>query len=107
MSISSSLALFRVPSFTPALAAILAATQPRVVYTHNPADKHRTHLAVVVPVIQAIRALPRAQRRGHVRAVRLAIWIGDINQHSPPSREPQNIPPQRILRMAQALCFAT
>jgi hypothetical protein len=42
-----------------------------------------------------------------IGAVRLAIWIGDINQHSPPSREPQHIPPQRILRMAQALCFAT
>ncbi|TCO92290.1 GlcNAc-PI de-N-acetylase [Chthoniobacter flavus] len=41
---------------------ILAATQPRVVYTHNPADKHDTHVAVVVPVIQAIRELPREQR---------------------------------------------
>ena len=44
------------------LKAILTATQPRVVYTHNPADKHDTHIAVVVPVIQAIRELPRAQR---------------------------------------------
>ena len=44
------------------LAAILAAARPRVVYTHNPADKHDTHIAVVVPVIQAIRTLPRAQR---------------------------------------------
>ena len=44
------------------LKAILAATQPRVVYTHNPADKHDTHIAVVVPVIQAIRELPREQR---------------------------------------------
>jgi len=42
-----------------------------------------------------------------IGAVRLAIWIGDINQHSPPNRERQNIPPERILRMAQALCFAT
>ncbi|WP_281035065.1 IS701 family transposase [Mesorhizobium waimense] len=42
-----------------------------------------------------------------IGAVRLAIWIGDINQHSPPNRERQNIPQERILRMAQALCFAT
>jgi len=42
-----------------------------------------------------------------IGAVRLTIWIGDINQHSPPNRERQNIPPERILRMAQALCFAT
>jgi LmbE family N-acetylglucosaminyl deacetylase len=44
------------------LKSILAAAQPRVVYTHNPADKHDTHVAIVVPLIQAIRELPRAQR---------------------------------------------
>ena len=44
------------------LAAILSAARPRVVYTHNPADKHDTHIAVVVPVIQAIRTLPRELR---------------------------------------------
>lgn len=44
------------------LKAILAASRPRVVYTHNPADKHDTHIAVVVPVIQAIRELPSEQR---------------------------------------------
>jgi LmbE family N-acetylglucosaminyl deacetylase len=44
------------------LAAILAATRPRVVYTHNPADKHDTHIAVVVPLLQALRSLPREQR---------------------------------------------
>jgi len=41
---------------------ILAAAQPRVVYTHNPADKHETHVAVVVAVIQAIREMPRPER---------------------------------------------
>src|SRR5262245_43873014 len=44
------------------LAAILAAARPRVVYTHNPADKHETHIAVVVPVIEAIRSLPKDRR---------------------------------------------
>ena len=44
------------------LRSILTATQPRVVYTHNPADKHDTHIAVVVPVIQAIRELPVDRR---------------------------------------------
>ncbi len=44
------------------LRAILQASKPRVVYTHNPADKHETHIAVVVPLIQAIRDLPRAER---------------------------------------------
>ncbi|MEI9897046.1 MAG: PIG-L family deacetylase [Chthoniobacter sp.] len=41
---------------------ILSAAQPRVVYTHNPADKHETHVAVVAGVIQAIRELPKQQR---------------------------------------------
>jgi hypothetical protein len=44
------------------LVDILAQAQPRVVYTHNPADKHETHVAVVVAVLQAIRELPREQR---------------------------------------------
>jgi hypothetical protein len=29
---------------------------------HNPADKHDTHIGSVIPVIQAIRALPKAER---------------------------------------------
>jgi len=44
------------------LLAILMATHPEVVYTHNPADKHETHIAVVIPVIQAIRELPLNER---------------------------------------------
>ncbi|MEI8294280.1 MAG: PIG-L family deacetylase [bacterium] len=44
------------------LIAVLHATQPHVVYTHNPADKHETHIGVVVAVIEAIRDLPMAQR---------------------------------------------
>ncbi len=44
------------------LAAILRTARPRVVYTHNPADKHDTHLAVVIPLLQAIRSLPKAER---------------------------------------------
>ncbi|MCC7519883.1 MAG: PIG-L family deacetylase [Verrucomicrobiae bacterium] len=44
------------------LKALLLAAQPEAVYTHNPADKHDTHVAVVVPVVQAIRELPREKR---------------------------------------------
>jgi len=50
------------PSLKNDLKEILTATRPRVVYTHNPADKHETHLAVVIPVIQAIRELPTERR---------------------------------------------
>ncbi len=37
------------------LAAILEATRPEVVYTHNLADKHPTHVAVALRVIEAAR----------------------------------------------------
>ena len=65
------------------LRAILAATRPRVVYTHNPADKHDTHIAVVVPVIQAIRDLPRDQRPQAVHGCegwRNLDWLGDAGK---------------------------
>ena len=42
-----------------------------------------------------------------IGAVRLQLWVGDINQHSPPHPEPHYIPTTRLKRMAQALCFAT
>ena len=44
------------------LQALLAAMRPRVVYTHNPADKHTCHLAVLWAAIEAMRRLPRDQR---------------------------------------------
>lgn len=44
------------------LKQILEATSPEVVYTHNLADKHDTHVAVVLRVLAALRALPPAAR---------------------------------------------
>jgi len=44
------------------LKEILAATAPDIVYTHNPADKHDTHIGVVIAALQAMRELPRPQR---------------------------------------------
>ena len=41
-----------------------------------------------------------------IGAVRLAIWLEDISQRSPENRETPFIPPDRAIRMAQALCFA-
>ena len=42
--------------------SLIRATQPEVVYTHNLADKHPTHVAVAVRVIEAIRGLDGAER---------------------------------------------
>ncbi|MCJ7485658.1 MAG: PIG-L family deacetylase [Candidatus Aminicenantes bacterium] len=44
------------------LVQVLRAARPEVVYTHNPADKHDTHLAVVFTVLAAIRELPAVER---------------------------------------------
>jgi LmbE family N-acetylglucosaminyl deacetylase len=44
------------------LAALLRACQPRVVFTHNLADKHDTHVGVALKVIAAIRSLPQGER---------------------------------------------
>lgn len=44
------------------IAALLNAARPEVVYTHNLADKHDTHAAVAIRVIQAIRSLPADAR---------------------------------------------
>lgn len=44
------------------LAALLSAARPQVVYTHNLADKHPTHVAVAMRVVAAIRRLPRETR---------------------------------------------
>ncbi len=40
------------------ISAVLKATQPEAVFTHNLADKHATHIGVAVKVIEAMRRLP-------------------------------------------------
>lgn len=44
------------------LVRILEQTQPKVVYTHNPADKHETHIGVVIAALDAMRSLPPEKR---------------------------------------------
>ncbi|MCK5861479.1 MAG: PIG-L family deacetylase [Candidatus Hydrogenedentes bacterium] len=40
------------------LYTILEAARPEIVYTHNPADKHDTHVGVMLRLVAAIRRLP-------------------------------------------------
>jgi LmbE family N-acetylglucosaminyl deacetylase len=44
------------------LTAILRATTPDVVYLHNPADKHDTHVACFLRCLAALRSLPARLR---------------------------------------------
>ena len=50
------------PALVEDLFTLLQAAQPEILYTHNPADKHATHVAVFVRVIQALRRLPKEIR---------------------------------------------
>ena len=45
---------------------LLQAAKPKVVYTHNLADKHDTHVVVTLKVIEAIRRMPETDRPQHV-----------------------------------------
>ncbi len=44
------------------IVAILRATRPQIVYTHNPADKHDTHIGVIHKTIKALRSLAPEER---------------------------------------------
>ena len=43
------------------LEKLISAAKPSCIYTHNLADKHDTHVAVAVRVIQALRELPQGE----------------------------------------------
>jgi len=50
------------PDVVADLKQLLGAAKSKVVYTHNLADKHDTHVSVTLRVIQAIRSLPADAR---------------------------------------------
>ena len=62
------------------LRCLLRAMRPEVVYTHNLADKHATHVAVVMKLIAAIRGLPaefRPSRLIGFECWRALDWLPD------------------------------
>ncbi len=54
------------------LVKLLCAAKPQVVYTHNLTDKHDTHVAVALRVVEAIRRLDQAVRPA--RLVGCEVW---------------------------------
>lgn len=44
------------------IAALVEVAQPIIIYTHNLADKHPTHIGVAMKTIQALRSLPQEKR---------------------------------------------
>jgi len=65
------------------LKEIIAATRPEIVYTHNLADKHETHLGVAIAALQAMRELPRDERPQRVwgcEVWRNLDWLPDVDK---------------------------
>lgn len=62
----------RQPDVVADLKAIFAGCSPEVVYVHNPADKHDTHVAVFLRCLEAMRELPAEQRK--FRLLGCEVW---------------------------------
>ena len=59
---------------------LITKARPEVVFTHNLADKHDTHVAVAVKLIKAIRRLPKDLRPKHIyggEVWRSLDWVND------------------------------
>ena len=54
------------PGAVGAIADLLRRARPEALFTHNLADKHDTHVAVALAVIEACRALPAEARPRHL-----------------------------------------
>jgi len=62
------------------LKKILLAARPSVLYTHNLADKHDTHVAVALRLIKALREMPPDARPGRLLGVEIwrdLDWLAD------------------------------
>lgn len=67
------------------LTTILRETRPVTVYLHNPADKHDTHVAVLVRCLQAMRNLPqdlRPQKVYGCEVWRSLDWLLDADKQA-------------------------
>jgi len=74
--------------------AILRATKPKFVYTHNLADKHDTHVAVALRVIEALRRLDQAERPEKVfgcEVWRALDWMVDSDKVSMDLSDHENL----------------
>jgi LmbE family N-acetylglucosaminyl deacetylase len=82
------------PAVVDDLAAILRATRPEVVYLHNLADKHDTHIAVAKRCIAALRAVRNEAKPRKVYGCEVwrdLDWLGDEEKIALPVSARSNI----------------
>ncbi len=73
---------------------IFQAAAPRVVYLHNPADKHETHVACLLRAVEALRRLPAGQRPEKVLGCEIwrdLDWLPDEEKVTLDVSERQNL----------------
>jgi len=71
------------PGVAADLAAIFGGCSPEVVYLHQPADKHDTHVGCLLRCLEALRALPAARRPRRVLGIegwRDLDWLADADK---------------------------
>lgn len=76
------------------LFAILAETEPEIVYLHNPADKHDTHVASMLRSIEALRHLPKGKMPGKVYGCEVwrdLDWLNDDEKEVLPVSGHKNV----------------
>lgn len=76
------------------LKAVFAACRPEVVYLHNLADKHDTHVAVALHCLAALRQLPDGERPKKVYGCevwRNLDWLSDEQKQALPVSSRENI----------------
>ncbi len=82
------------PNPTADIKALLEATQPEVLYTHNLADKHDTHVGVVMHTLRAIRQMPKEKRPKKVLGCEVwrdLDWMADKDKVAMKLDERENI----------------
>jgi LmbE family N-acetylglucosaminyl deacetylase len=62
------------PALHKQLMQIIAAAAPQVLYTHNLADKHATHIAVALHVVRAVRELVAQEAIPAPRVIGMEVW---------------------------------
>jgi LmbE family N-acetylglucosaminyl deacetylase len=73
------------------LSDVIRRTRPGVLYTHNLADRHDTHVAVALRVVEACRALPAGERPRQLLGGE--VWR-DLDWLSGPDRLPVDVTPR-------------
>lgn len=66
------------------IAKVIEACSPKIVYTHNPADKHDTHVAVMLRTFQAIASMEKdkwPEKLYGCEVWRGLDWLADENKH--------------------------